>query len=836
MKHLNWLTLLLAGLLSVSCSQDETSTFGSISGIVKDKITAEVLAGVRVTITPGGDSSVTGTDGSFQFKDLDAADYTITYTKEGYTSDSKKVTVSPGMNRDASVNLDPIVPVLNVYPASLDFGNEVTTLAIDIKNTGKGSLRWDVSEGIDWLSCSPSSGTTTNETSSVVVTVSREGLEHGNYNGTIVVSSNGGSQSIAVSLSVEAVKIEVAPESLDFGTAETSMQLTLRNAGSGTVQYTVSSSNNWLTPSKERGSVTQTDYISAIVSRAGLSAGKYNASLTFTTDGGIIVVPVHMEVAVATAPSVSIESASNATYNSIRLRGTILSIGSAKITRHGFCWSEHESPTIEDYSSDSGDCSEPKGFESTITNLKSSTVYHVRAYAINEIGTSYSEQELVFCTAGAPTLPAVSTGTVSRITDKSARISASIDAIGNVAEITNYGHVWGNTPNPTLQTGRQTDFGRISETKSYTSDLTGLDANTTYYVRAYAVNEVGVAYGEDVMFTTQKAAPVIETLMIMNISYSSAVAAGTIINANGHTIVERGVCWNRTGSPDVHDYCIVADENFMCKMTGLDETTTYYVRAYVKTADNSVYYGNQESFTTTEAPVNPTNGLYAYYTFENNTGNLVDGASKGQTSNNPKYVEGVNNSKAMKFSVADNSNMFVPTSQGMFEYPELTISFWAKDLSDGHIFHTSRTPGGMESGNNVNGTGLYMRNGHLHFLMTGYSNYYQNNSYSEVPVFSHGSLNSGWHMITLVMTLDTPKYGYTTTKLYIDGDYIDSVSESASSGIKAYNGTKQFIIGGNLELNNLKINAVGMTVDNLRIYNSRALTDAEVMQIYEYER
>ncbi len=204
-KKLLLFSVILAGLMT-GCAKDEASTFGGISGVVKDKITAEALAGVRVSIMPGGDSSVTGKDGNFQFKDLDAADYTVSFMKEGYASDSKKVTVSPGMNRDASVTLEPIVPVLSVSPAKLDFGSETTTLALDIKNTGKGLLQWSISEDLEWLSCLPASGETTNETSSVVVTVLRNGLEPKNHNGTIVVSSNGGSQTVPVSLSVEAVK------------------------------------------------------------------------------------------------------------------------------------------------------------------------------------------------------------------------------------------------------------------------------------------------------------------------------------------------------------------------------------------------------------------------------------------------------------------------------------------------------------------------------------------------------------------------------------------------------------------------------------------------------
>ncbi len=823
MKKLILFSVIFAGLVT-GCAKDEASTFGGISGVVKDKITAEALAGVRVSIMPGGDSSVTGEDGNFQFKDLEGAYNPVSFFKVGYARDSKKVTVSPGMNRDASVTLEPIVPVLSVSPAKLDFGSETTTLALDIKNTGKGSLQWSISEEVGWLSCLRASGETTNETSSVVVTVSRDGLERGNYEGTIVVSSNGGSQTVPVSLSVEDVKLEVSPVVLDYETTETSLQLTLRNGGSGTINYTVTSSNNWLIPNKKSGSVTQTDYITAVVSREGLSAGKYDATLEFTTDGGKVVVPVKMEVAAAAAPSVAIESASNVTYNSVLLRGTVLSVGSAKITRHGFCWSEHAEPTVGDACSDAGDCSEPKTFESIVSNLKSSTTYYVRAYAINDVGTAYSERELTFSTSASPTAPEVRTGSVDKITDVSARISASITALGNVAEITHYGHVWSETPQPTLQNGDRTDYGKTTETRSYISDLTGLAANTTYYVRAYAVNEIGAAYGDEAVFTTQKAAPSIETSVITGIGYSSAVGGGRVLNANGHSIVEKGLCWNTTGSPDTAGPHAIADANFVCHLTGLTASTAYYVRAYVKTSENLVYYGNQQQFTTIAAPVNPTSGLFAYYTFDGNFQNTVDGAPHGQGINSPTFTDGVNGSQAVNLSVQDNSYINIP--EAMIDCNTFSISFWIKGLSEGHLFHVASTNDGSPDAYD-NGYILTMKNGMITFWSGRYW-YYP--SYKEVRPFTHSSVDSSqWNMITLTFA---QRLSYdprsVTAKLYINGEFVDVVDIKVDCMRK---GTK-FIFGGKFE----ETTPPSMTIDNLRVYNSRTLSDAEVKQIYNYEK
>ena len=91
------LTLLIAG-----CAEDEISTFGSISGTVRDNIDNEPLSGVRVDIIPGGTSVITGSNGVFSFRDMEAQDYTLNFSKEGYGSDTKKVTVVPGQNSDAS--------------------------------------------------------------------------------------------------------------------------------------------------------------------------------------------------------------------------------------------------------------------------------------------------------------------------------------------------------------------------------------------------------------------------------------------------------------------------------------------------------------------------------------------------------------------------------------------------------------------------------------------------------------------------------------------------------------------------------------------------------------
>lgn len=658
------LFLLFVSWLLVACAEDETTTFGSISGVVKDKNTAEALVGVRVTITPGGDSSVTGADGNFQFKDLDAADYTVSYIKEGYISDSKKVTVSPGVNRDASIMLEPIAPILAVSPSSLDFGSELTTLALDITNIGKGTLQWSIAEEISWLSCQPDKGTTTNESSSIVVKISRDGLERGTYVKTIVISSNGGSLIIPVTVSVENINIAVEPNELNFGTLTNSLQLTLKNTGFGINYYKIESSKDWLVLSKASGVITETDYITAIVAREGLSASKYEATITISTNGGNIVIPVKMEVAVEAKPTVTVENVSDITSDRATLHGTIVSVGSSKVTRYGFCWSEQPNPTIENSYCTLGDTSNPTAFESTISNLKSETKYYFRSYAENSVGITYSEKEQSFTTTGLPTLPIVASVSIEEITSTSAVAKGVITSLGNVAKITHYGFVWSISARPTLENAKYNDIGECDRPQSYTSQIHDLDAHTLYYIRAYAINEKGTAYGEDLTFTTANTDVRIATAEVTDITHNAATSGGTISDDGGHTITEKGVCWSSNKDlPTISDnhisttanatsaltayglykknasrseYLRQTSDSYSCRINGLSKNTLYHIRAYVKTSSGSVFYGDVKQFTTTEEIFPPS---LANVTISNIQTTSATFISKIESNGNGKITE-----------------------------------------------------------------------------------------------------------------------------------------------------------------------------------------------------
>jgi len=95
-------------------------------------------------------------------------------------------------------------------------------------------------------------------------------------------------------------------------------------------------------------------------------------------------------------------------------------------------------------------------------------------------------------------LPTVSTTVVSNIAQTTATSGGNITANGG-AIITARGVCWSTSANPTIANSKTTDGTGMA---SFTSSLTGLTENTTYYLRAYATNSAGTAYGNQVSFTT----------------------------------------------------------------------------------------------------------------------------------------------------------------------------------------------------------------------------------------------------------------------------------------------------------------------------------------------
>ena len=95
-------------------------------------------------------------------------------------------------------------------------------------------------------------------------------------------------------------------------------------------------------------------------------------------------------------------------------------------------------------------------------------------------------------------LATLTTLSIANITGTTASSGGNITNNGGTP-VTQRGVVWNTSPNPTTTNSQSIDG---SGTGSFTSNLTGLTTNTTYYARAYAINSAGTAYGNELSFTT----------------------------------------------------------------------------------------------------------------------------------------------------------------------------------------------------------------------------------------------------------------------------------------------------------------------------------------------
>lgn len=491
---------------------------------------------------------------------------------------------------------------MSVSATSLDFGTEQNTLAFDISNPSKGELLWEISAEDEWISCSETSGSLKDGTASIIVRIDRSKMGPGTYSGSVVIVSNAGSKSLSVSAKVEGIGLTSEPLSLDFNTITSSLSFIVKNAKGTALSYSITTSNDWISVNKTEGTIMESESFTATVNRKGLASGSYSGVIYIGTKGGAIIIPVAMEIATNQKPTVTVQSASDETYNSAVLHGNLISVGSEKVSSYGFCWSENNNPSISDNVVNLGDCSAPTKFEHKLTGLKVNTKYYVKAYATNVQGTSYSDQIVSFSTTDLPNSPAIATGEVSNIGSNSAVVGGTLSSLGNVESVTHYGHVWSKKQKPTLGSSEYTDFGKATSTLSFSSEMTSLEAATTYYVRAYATNEIGTSYGDEAEFKTQKAEPVLTTLVATSITSSSATCGGRIESSGGHIFSEKGVCWSKNSQPTISDYTSkagdVTSDTYNCLLSDLQAETNYYYRAYVQSSDGKIFYGDIRYFTT----------------------------------------------------------------------------------------------------------------------------------------------------------------------------------------------------------------------------------------------
>ena len=189
-------------------------------------------------------------------------------------------------------------PILSVSPQILTFsateeGASPLPQEIQIRNVGTGEFLYDISDDTDWLSALPTTGTNAGETDGVMVQADITGLPAGTYNAALTVTADAerSPQNVNVTLTVlpKPPALSVSPTLLHFeaveGKADPAPQtVTVKNVGSGDMDWHASADMPWLNLSPQDGSSSgEGDDVDVSVAVTGLEAGSYTGRVTLTS-------------------------------------------------------------------------------------------------------------------------------------------------------------------------------------------------------------------------------------------------------------------------------------------------------------------------------------------------------------------------------------------------------------------------------------------------------------------------------------------------------------------------------------------------------------------------
>lgn len=229
--------------------------------------------------------------------------------------------------------------------------------------------------------------------------------------------------------------------------------------------------------------------------------------------------------------------------------------------------------------------------------MEADSLYENHIFSLECVGFGKKEYDFDVLYIEGAKLPTVTTDVISSITQTGAFCSGSVVSDGRSAVVAR-GICWSTSPSPTLINSHTLE-GR--GTGSFISAIADLVPGETYYVRAYAVNNVGISYGENKFFTTLNGAPAVTTNSISNITQHTATCGGAVTNDYGNNVTARGVCWSTTNAePTIYD-SHTSDGNgsgsFVSHLSNLQSGTHYYLRAYA-TNVLGTGYGEVKEFTT----------------------------------------------------------------------------------------------------------------------------------------------------------------------------------------------------------------------------------------------
>lgn len=412
---------------------------------------------------------------------------------------------------------------------------------------------------------------------------------------------------------------------LHFGDAEADIarSFNIYNDGAEKLSWEIVKTAVWIDSiSKTSGDVSPNGKQPVVVTidRNKLEEGENKTTLQITSSNGsksltVIAINSRKAVSLNTLECTDVKG-TTAVFNA-----ELLCEGNPKYTERGFVYSTTQQPTVDNTIAKlTVPVDDKLQFSAQAVDLAANTTYYVRAYAVSVLGTFYSTNQVSFVVqTSAPTVVTDSVKDLN-IENGTAIFNGKVTYVGDPA-YTERGFVYGTVPNPTIDDTKKVVSG--TGEGAFSANITGLEEGNTYYVRAYAQNVKGVAYGKDVVVNCVATMPEVSTNEVTNISIKNGTATfvGDVKSYGDLTCEERGFVYALTNNPTIDDTKLTVSGAelgvFRKNVSGLEEGKTYYVRAYVTNKKGTVY-GNEVS-------CNLTANMPEVKTLEVTNKNIADG-------------------------------------------------------------------------------------------------------------------------------------------------------------------------------------------------------------------
>lgn len=620
MKKILYLAMLAAisSTAIVACSDRiDNEITGEIIGTVADMTTGEPVPTVNIVLSPGGESTLTGSDGNYMFTNLDAGTYTLSLTKEGYTPIEKTLEVKAGLQTNGYMLIRRIPSIVTVDSDSLVFGagTDVNSMSFNIVNSGYEDLEWQIEYDCVWIQeVKGTKGVLPyGKTQTIVVFIDRKQLSPG-YNKTVLVvkSSNGSSNLRVTAIGQERSDVivnmlevikpgmnsavfsglllnEGIPRynELGFLYAEESGVTLEKATDVVTVGTTYNAGNNF---DKKVNTLSSgnTYYVRAYAKNVN---GVYYSSneISFQT------IQDYSEIKTDEVSDVDVLSG-QATFNAV-----VSKVGVPIYSEKGFCYRKGtEVPSLDDEVIKVPGTSDGS-FSAKVSGLELQATYSVCSYIIQNGNVFYGEARIFNTVSGAPLL---TTSAVTDIGASSATFNAFVTEAG-VPEYTERGFCYSDSGQPTITDNRKTVAG--TGEGNYSLVVSGLKFDTYYYVRSYVIQNGKPYYGNTVTFRTVFVPTVVTTSAVTDIGASTATFNGSIENVGDPKCSQYGFCYSSASSnPTINDMTETRYGGYRGRISmdieGLAEGKTYHVRAFAIQNGKPVY-GETVSFKTLELPI-----------------------------------------------------------------------------------------------------------------------------------------------------------------------------------------------------------------------------------------